>query len=69
MAVAKAQLAELVQKALSGEDVILARDHKPLIKLVPLKDLAGIRKPGSARGQVRMSADFDAPIGDFADYQ
>jgi prevent-host-death family protein len=69
MAEAKARLAELVQKALSGEDVVLARDHKPLIKLVPLKDLARARSPGSARGQVRISPDFDAPLEDFADYQ
>ena len=69
MAVAKAQLAELVQKAMSGEDIIIARDHKPLIKLVPLKDLTETRSPGSARGQIRMSPDFDAPLDDFADYQ
>ena len=69
MAVAKAQLAELVQKAMSGEDIIIARDHKPLIKLVPLKDLAETRSPGSARGHIRISPDFDAPLADFADYQ
>ena len=69
MAVAKAQLAELVQKAMSGEDVVIARDHKPLIKLVPLKDLSDARTPGSAKGQIRISTDFDAPLEDFADYQ
>jgi antitoxin (DNA-binding transcriptional repressor) of toxin-antitoxin stability system len=69
MAQAKARFSELVQKALSGEEVILARDYKPLLKLVPLKDLAGERSPGSAKGEVRMSPDFDAPIEDFADYQ
>ena len=69
MAVAKAQLAELVQKAMSGEDIIIARDNKPLLKLVPLKDLSEARSPGSARGQIRISPDFDAPLDDFADYQ
>jgi antitoxin (DNA-binding transcriptional repressor) of toxin-antitoxin stability system len=69
MAQAKARLSELVQKALSGEEVILSRDYKPLLKLVPLKELAGERSPGSARGEVRMSPDFDAPLEDFADYQ
>ncbi len=69
MAQAKARLSELVQKALSGEEVILSRDYKPLLKLVPVKDLAGERSPGSARGEVRMSPDFDAPLEDFADYQ
>ena len=69
MAVAKAQLAELVQKAMSGEDIIIARDNKPLLKLVPLKDLSETRSPGSARGRIRISPDFDAPLDDFADYQ
>lgn len=27
------------------------------------------REPGSARGQVRISEDFDAPLDDFKDYQ
>ena len=58
MAEAKARFSELVQKALSGEEVILARDYKPLLKLVPLKDLEGERSPGSARGQ-----DQPAPRG------
>ena len=69
MAVAKAQLAELVQKAMSGEDIIIARDNKPLLKLVPLKDLSETRSPGSARGQIRISPGFGAPLDDFADYQ
>jgi antitoxin (DNA-binding transcriptional repressor) of toxin-antitoxin stability system len=69
MAQAKARFSELVQKALSGEEVILARDFKPLLRLVPLKDLAGERSPGSAKGEVHMSPDFDAPLEDFADYQ
>ena len=53
-----------------GEDIILARDYKPLLKLVPLKDLtanAVARAP--RRAEVRMSPDFDAPLDDFADYQ
>jgi len=29
----------------------------------------GPRQPGSARGQVRMAPDFDAPLEDFKDYQ
>lgn len=27
------------------------------------------RQPGSARGQIWMAADFDAPLVDFKDYQ
>jgi len=65
---AKARLSELVDKALAGEEVIVARDNKPLLKLVPL-GAKGRRRPGSAKGRLRVAEDFDAPLPDFDDYQ
>jgi prevent-host-death family protein len=65
---AKARLSDLVRKALSGEEVVIAKDHKPLVKLVPVSG-AHRRTPGSAKGQVTMSPDFDAPLDDFSDYR
>ncbi len=66
---AKARLSDLVRKALLGEDVVIAKDNKPLVKLVPLTPgRSRIRTPGSARGQVTMSPDFDRTPDDFADY-
>lgn len=67
IAEAKARFSELVEKALAGDEVVVARDNKPLLKLVPLGDVT--RKPGSARGQVKMSKDFDAPLPDFEPYR
>jgi prevent-host-death family protein len=67
VAEAKAQFSTLVRKALQGEEVIIARDHKPLVRLVPVG--VPVRKPGSAKGQVSVAADFDAPLDDFADYR
>ena len=64
---AKAHLPQLVRESLAGDEVIIARDNKPLVKLVPLT--AGRRQPGSAKGLVLyMSDDFDAPLEDFEDY-
>ena len=37
VAEAKARFSELVRKALSGEEVVIARDNKPILKLVPLE--------------------------------
>lgn len=68
IAEAKARFAELVRKAMSGEDIIIARDNKPVLKLVPLEPVAKVRKPGSARGRVRMAPDFDETPPDFDDY-
>jgi len=66
VAEAKAQFSTLVRKALQGEEVVIARDNKPLVKLVPVA--VQTRRPGSAKGTVTIAPDFDAPLDDFADY-
>ena len=63
---AKAHLPQLVRESLAGDEVIIARDNKPLVKLVPIS--GGLRVPGTAKGQIWMSDDFDAPLEDFEDY-
>lgn len=67
VAEAKARLPQLVRETLSGAEVIIAKDNKPLVKLVPVS--GGRRVPGTGKGQVLyMSPDFDAPLEDFEDY-
>ncbi len=56
---AKTKLSLLVKKALSGEDVIIAKSGKPLIKLVPLSVEERPRVPGRYKGQISMAPDFD----------
>ena len=68
IAQAKSRLSELVDKAMAGEEVVIARDHKPLLKLVPLQDHSRPLKPGSARGRIWLADDFDAPLDDFKEY-
>jgi prevent-host-death family protein len=69
VAEAKARFSMLVRKALSGEEVVIAKDNKPLLRLVPLEEKRGPRKPGSAKGQIKMAPDFDATPADFAEYE
>jgi prevent-host-death family protein len=68
VAEAKSRFSELVQKAMVGEEVIIAKDNKPVVKLVPLMAPGKARKPGSAKGQIWLAADFDATPADFQDY-
>ena len=68
VAEAKARFSELVQKAVSGEEVVIAKDNRPLLRLVPLAAPGGKRKPGSARGRVWIAADFDRTPEDFEAY-
>ena len=64
----KAHLSDLVNRALAGEEVIVARDHRPLLKLVPVESHPAKRKAGSARGRVKVAKNFDETPDDFAEY-
>ena len=68
VAEAKARFSELVQKAVSGEEVVIARDNRPLLRLVPLAPAGGRRQSGSAKGKIWMAPDFDRTPEDFEDY-
>jgi prevent-host-death family protein len=69
IAEAKARFSELVQKAMLGEEVIIAKDNRPVAKLVPLDRPKQPRKPGSGKGQILYIApDFDATPAGFEDY-
>lgn len=57
---AKTRLSILVKEALAGEEVIIARAGKPVVKLVPVSQDSGRRLPGRYKGQIIIAADFDA---------
>ncbi|MBD3816953.1 MAG: type II toxin-antitoxin system prevent-host-death family antitoxin [Halothiobacillus sp.] len=55
---AKTHLSALVEEALRGEDVVIARAGKPLVRLVPVA-LAPKRVAGRMRGKIHLAPDFD----------
>jgi prevent-host-death family protein len=61
---ASAQLSQIIDAALAGEEVIIVREHHPVVKLTPLANLPRRypAKAGSAKGLVWMSDDFDEPL-------
>ena len=65
---AKQHLAELIDAALRGEDVLIARDQQHAVRLVPVTRDVRNRRAGTARGLITMRDDFDAPLPDFDDY-
>lgn len=69
IAEAKARFSELVEKAMMGEEVIIARASRPVLRLVPIAPKAKRRKPGSAKGKVWMASDFESTPDDFDDYK
>ena len=61
---AKTNLSRYVEQALDGDDVVIARAGKPLVKLVPVDTTPRRRKLGFMRCQGIATADVK---GDFAD--
>ena len=56
---AKTRLSSLVKEALGGEEVIIAKAGKPLVKLVPFQQDDRPRRPGRYKGKIKIAPDFD----------
>ena len=66
---AKAQLSKQLQKALLGEEVVIAQDKQRLLGLAPIEPIRARRVPGSAKGKiVAIAPDFDDPLTGFQAY-
>ncbi len=62
---AKNQLSSLVDRAASGEEIVIAKHGRPMAKLVPAvpdRKAKGPRKQRKLLGLTHMSDDFDAPL-------
>lgn len=56
---AKSQLSQLIEKSLAGENVVIARSGKPLVKLVPHSQNLKPRTWGKFKGKIFLSTDFN----------
>jgi prevent-host-death family protein len=61
---AKSQLSRLLDAAVSGEEVIIAKAGKPMVRLVSIEGKKERRKLGTLAGQFRVPDDFDDPLPD-----
>lgn len=59
---AKTHFSQYINQALKGEEVVIARGGKPLIRLVPYTEEAQFRRGGQFKGLIKISDDFDAPL-------
>jgi prevent-host-death family protein len=61
---AKTQLSKLIELAEKGEDVVIARAGKPVVRLTKLEP---VKRPilfGLMKGKIHVPDDFDAPLPD-----
>jgi prevent-host-death family protein len=62
---AKSHFSEIIQKVMLGASVIVTKENRPVVKIVPIKPAT--RSPGTGKG-IWMAPDFDEPLADFAEY-
>ncbi len=56
---AKTHLSRLIDRAEAGEEIVIARAGKPVARLVAYREEKPKRTPGSWKGKVKISRDFD----------
>jgi prevent-host-death family protein len=59
---AKTNLSRLIEEVEHGEDIVIARHNRPVARLVVFSSVE--RKPGSMKGKISISDDFNAPLPD-----
>ncbi|MFN0171501.1 MAG: type II toxin-antitoxin system Phd/YefM family antitoxin [Bryobacteraceae bacterium] len=60
---AKTHLSRLIEKALLGEEVIIAKAGRPLVRLIAIVPEAK-RELGTAAGQITWQEGWDLPLTD-----
>jgi prevent-host-death family protein len=58
---AKTRLSQLVERAASGDDVVVSKNGRPLVRITRL---APRIRFGVLKGKLRMASDLDAPLAD-----
>ena len=65
---AQSRLEDLIESALEGKEVFIVKEDTKAVQLVPVKPPTRHAQFGSAKGLVKLSDDFDAPLLDFREY-
>ena len=60
---AKTQLSQLVERAMAGEEVVIAKAGKAMVKLTPVRDAAE-RVLGAARGRYQLPEGWERAMND-----
>jgi prevent-host-death family protein len=61
---AKTQLSRLVDRAADGEEIVVARNGRPVARLVALQPAEAPRRGGWARDEITIGPAFDDPLPD-----
>jgi prevent-host-death family protein len=58
---AKTHLSQLLARVEKGEEIIIARDNKPIVRMVPQLSIKN-RVPGTGKNRVHFKKGFEKPL-------
>ena len=64
---AKTHLSKLLERVEAGEEIVIARNGRPVARLVPTQRTRPPRVPGAWAGSARIAPDFDEPGEELTD--
>jgi prevent-host-death family protein len=59
---AKTHFSKLINQVLNGEEIVIARGGKPLVRLTPYSNETEYRHGGQFKGLIEVSDDFNEPL-------
>jgi len=59
---AKTQLSKLIERAIAGEEIVIARDSEPAVKLVAVDKVEPRRRFGALKGELIVPDEFFDPL-------
>lgn len=62
MHAAETQLPKLIERAMAGEDIVIALDSEPVVKLVALNKVEPRRRFGALKGELIIPDEFFDPL-------
>ena len=61
-------LGDLIEQAAGGEEIVIARNGRPVARLSAMPPAGKPSMFGCARGLIEIGKDFDAPMPEFEEY-
>jgi prevent-host-death family protein len=61
---AKTHFSKLIARVMGGEEIVIGKFGKPVVRLIPYEKLPARREPGTGTKYIVVSPDFDAPLPD-----
>lgn len=59
---AKTNLSKLIPAVLAGEEVIITKSGKEMVKIIPVEESGGERQVGIYSGKIIYNKDFEKPL-------